>query len=219
MRKRKEQGSARSIRDILSTDDVAAQLARTKARTERAAKPSKEAAATTNINNCSNWSLDGWAGWLKQMAYEFDVPYTLRDENNDHKVRAVMKSFVESGIESFGCAAALLEATLNLLVSWEDEDLSFFASQPEQFHLGYISRAWDSYKSHVAKDPSLRLACYEVSDNLSSRLTDWINETSTIDWLGDYAATKSRKAAPFANVASLHQQRRGGSDSRGTKLT
>ena len=87
------------------------------------------------------------------------------------------------GEEALGNASALLEGTLNLIVTWNDEDFGFYSSKPERFHIGYISKAWDSYKKSVQKNPALRLAAYQISDEFTKRIGPLLGDTDRSPWL------------------------------------
>lgn len=150
-----------------------------------------------------NWNTDKWVGFLNGLFKEFEIPVPYWEKANPYQKKAVTKSFVESGINSLKNSASLLEAVANLIVTWSEEDFPFYSSKPEVFHLGYVEKAWDSYMKAVRKNPSLRLSCYNVSDNFSQSLKLHLKDSDTTAWFVHSEPTSSENTILDQDIDDL----------------
>lgn len=152
-------------------------------REARASATFADAPASRQALAVSTWELDSWSTFFDMYLEEFEVDSRYWSQANKYQKKATLAAYVSLGEEALESPAALLEATLNLIVTWNDEDFGFYYSKPEIFHLGYLSKAWDSYKKSVQKNPALRLAAYQISDEFTDRIKILIGDGNTSSWL------------------------------------
>lgn len=185
--------------DVFATDEFNKSMKRSDARKNRATRKAAQKISSKKGDplQCKNWGENEWTEWLLMLLTEFDVPCSLITDNNKYRVRNSVRSFIQDSLEVVSTPEALLEATLNLIVGWNEEDFRFYQQRPTSFHLGYISKAWNSYRFLMKKEPALRLSVYSVSDAFSDRVRLWIPEGSdTTSWLRESSAPAGAPPKP-----------------------
>lgn len=152
----------------------------------RAAKISQPQAGKELV---SGWKLANWVTFFDTFHREFELGSGYWNQANAFQRKAVVKTYVERGLTAMGNASSLLEATLNILVTWDpEEDFPFYHRRPSTFSLPYISQAWDAYKQTVTKNPTLRHSLRNVSEKFTERIDKFFGDEDTCAWLEQSAA-------------------------------
>lgn len=137
----------------------------------------------------SGWKLSNWATFFDTFHREFELGSGYWNQANEYQRKAVVKTYVERGLDALGNASSLLEATLNIMVSWEDEEeFPFYHRRPSTFSLPYISQAWDAYKQAVTRNPMLRNNLRNVSEKFTERINKFFGDEDSCAWLEQSAA-------------------------------
>jgi hypothetical protein len=132
-----------------------------------------------------SWKTNNWVTFFDVFLAEFDVLATDWFASNVYKKRIMVDKLVDSGVAELGDLTSLVEALLNLIVTWNSKDFEFYSRQPKEFNLGYVSKAWTSYKDSVRKNPAIRLAVYNVSTEFTDRIKNFIGEDNPAVWLSN----------------------------------
>lgn len=204
MRKRKDsvdpRDSIKSTR-FKTSQDWAARRAQRSAANKYSKTPAKK--PCPDLVYIENWNTGSWINFFNSLLKEFEIPAPYWEKANPYQKKAVVRSYVDNGLNSLKNLASLLEATANLIVTWSDEVFPFYASKPEVFHLGYVEKAWDSYMKAVRKNPSLRLSCYNISDSLTETLKLYLRDSDTTAWFHKVEPTKSEKTILDQDIEDL----------------
>ena len=176
--------------DLTQSDKYQEQTKWSKKRDDREARrAAKRPQAQPGKELVSGWKLANWVTFFDTFHREFELGAGYWDNANPYQRKAVVKTYVERGLDALGNASSLLEATLNIMVSWEEEeDFPFYARRPSTFSLPYISQAWDAYRAAVERNPTLRHSLRNVSEKFTERINKFFGDEDSCAWLEQSAA-------------------------------
>ena len=176
--------------DLNNSEEYQSQAKWSKKRDDREARrASKRPQQQPGKELVSGWKMANWVTFFDTFHREFELGAGYWDNANPYQRKAVVKTYVERGLTAMGNASSLLEATLNILVSWDpEEDFPYYSRRPSTFSLPYISQAWDAYKQSVTKNPTLRHSLRNVSEQFTSRIDKFFGDEDSCAWLEQSAA-------------------------------
>lgn len=143
----------------------------------------------------SGWKLANWVTFFDTFHREFELGSGYWNQANEYQRKNVVKTYVERGLDALGNASSLLEATLNIMVTWDpEEDFPFYARRPSTFNISYVSQAWDAYKQAVERNPMLRHSLRNVSEKFTERVDKFFGDEDSCAWLEQSAAFGSKSS-------------------------
>jgi len=176
--------------DLNNSDEYQSQAKWSKKRDDREARrAAKRPQIQPGKELVSGWKMTNWVTFFDTFHREFELGDSYWNSANEFQRKAVVKTYVERGLAALGNASSLLEATLNILVTWDpEEDFPFYHRRPSTFSLPYISQAWDAYKQAVTKNPTLRHSLRNVSEKFTERIDKFFGDEDSCAWLEQSAA-------------------------------